>query len=82
MISLLSFFTALCVTAGVVAIPVQDSESLQARQGGNFANQYWENDFADLDYVSGAGGQYSAVWDNGFGGNFVVGKGYRPGGKM
>jgi hypothetical protein len=45
--------------------------------------QYWENDFAKvIDYASGEDGQYSLDWDNGFGGNFVIGKGHRPGGPM
>ncbi|KAH6652309.1 family 11 xylanase in complex with inhibitor, partial [Truncatella angustata] len=43
---------------------------------------YWANDFANLNWTSGAGGQYKVDWNNGFGGDFVVGKGYRPGGNI
>lgn len=47
-----------------------------------WAIQNWKNDFADVNFTSGAAGQFSAEWDNSFAGNFVVGKGYRPGGDM
>jgi hypothetical protein len=40
--------------------------------------QYWANDFADLDWEPGANGSFQVTWDNPPGGNFVVGKGYRP----
>ncbi|KAH7303906.1 concanavalin A-like lectin/glucanase domain-containing protein [Stachybotrys elegans] len=40
------------------------------------------SEFADLDWVSGPAGRYSVDWNQGFGGNFVVGKGYRPGGDI
>lgn len=50
------------------------------RQG--YAIQNWANDFADVDFNNLAGGAFNVSWSNGFGGNFVVGKGYRPGGDM
>ncbi|KAL2201636.1 family 11 xylanase in complex with inhibitor, partial [Sarocladium strictum] len=43
-----------------------------------FTTQYWANDFASLNWTSGAAGKFNLTWNNGFGGNFVVGKGYRP----
>ena len=82
MVSFTTIFTVLSVAAYAVAVPTTNSEPLQARQGGNFAVQNWSNDFADLDFTSGPAGQFSVDWNNGFGGNFVVGKGYRPGGDM
>ena len=82
MLSFSALVTALCVATGVVAVPAKDPERIQVRQNGNFANQNWANDFADLDYVNGPGGQFSVTWNNRPGGNFVVGKGYRPGGDM
>lgn len=54
-----------------------EARELQARQD-RFTTQYWANDFADLDWTSGPAGQFNLTWNNGFGGNFVVGKGYRP----
>lgn len=49
----------------------------EPRQNG-FTIQNWANDLADVDFENGVGGAFSATWDNGPGGNFVVGKGYRP----
>jgi len=80
--SFAAFLATVFVAAGVLAVPATNSEHLEARQGSNFAVQNWANDFADVDFVSGPAGQFSAEWNNGFGGNFVVGKGYRPGGDM
>ncbi|KAK3208849.1 hypothetical protein GRF29_77g2227742 [Pseudopithomyces chartarum] len=54
---------------------------LEPRQNPN-AIQNWSNDFADVDFNNLAGGAFNVTWNNGFGGNFVVGKGYRPGGDM
>ena len=54
---------------------------LEPRQNIN-AIQNWSNDFADVDFKNLAGGAFNVSWNNGFGGNFVVGKGYRPGGNM
>jgi len=83
MVSVAALFATLYVAAvGVVAVPATNSQSLKPRQGSNFIVQNWANDFADLDFESGPAGQFSVDWNNGFGGNFVVGKGYRPGGDM
>lgn len=77
--SLVAFF---CSVPAVVGVAPVGPQPLAPRQGGGFATQYWANDWAKLDYKSGPAGQYSVTWNNGFGGNFVVGKGYRPGGDM
>ncbi|KXJ87134.1 concanavalin A-like lectin/glucanase domain-containing protein, partial [Microdochium bolleyi] len=42
----------------------------------------WKNDFATVDFKTGANGSFSAVWNNRPGGNFVSGRGYRPGRDM
>jgi endo-1,4-beta-xylanase len=90
MLSLKSFVCALtALVAASTALnnfdvdtrAAEDAHALEARQN-NFATQYWANEFADLNWTSGAAGNYKVTWDQGFGGNFVVGKGYRPGGNM
>ena len=53
-----------------------NSRTLQARQRGNFVVQDWENDYAIVDFINGPTGQFSVEWNKGFGGDFVVGKGY------
>jgi endo-1,4-beta-xylanase len=55
---------------------------LEQRQNSFNAIQNWANDFADVDFRNNAGGNFNVTWDNGFAGNFVVGKGYRPGRDM
>ncbi|KAH8725396.1 concanavalin A-like lectin/glucanase domain-containing protein [Phaeosphaeriaceae sp. PMI808] len=50
---------------------------IEPRQNG-FAIQNWANDFAEVDFFNGPSGSFNVTWDNGPGGNFVVGKGYRP----
>jgi len=57
------------------------AERLEARQASSNtpnARQYWENDFADVDYVDLGTGAYSVDWSNPPGGNFVIGKGWQP----
>ena len=73
--------TAFAAAAGLAAVasdPKQAARDLEARQSNNFITQYWENDFADVDWTNGAAGKFNLTWNNGFGGNFVIGKGYRP----
>jgi endo-1,4-beta-xylanase len=55
--------------------------SMKPRQT-RWAIQSWANDFADVDFENGDDGEFSVTWDDGFAGNFVYGKGYRPGGDM
>jgi endo-1,4-beta-xylanase len=58
------------------------SPALEQRQNSFNAIQNWANDFADVEFHNNAGGNFNVTWDNGFAGNFVVGKGYRPGRDM
>lgn len=69
--------TAFAAAAGVASTASSEPRDLEARQN-QWITQYWENDFADVDWDSGPGGQFNLTWDNGFGGNFVIGKGLRP----
>ncbi|KAH8173676.1 glycosyl hydrolases family 11 domain-containing protein [Sarocladium implicatum] len=69
--------TAFAAAAGVASVSTGEIQDLEARQN-RFTTQYWANDFASLNWTSGAAGQFNLTWNNGFGGNFVVGKGYRP----
>jgi endo-1,4-beta-xylanase len=82
MFSLAGLVSILSLATAVVGEPVIGPKELQPRQGGGFTTQYWGNDFADFDYKSGPGGNFAVEWDNNFGGNFVVGKGYRPAREM
>lgn len=59
----------LAVAAGLTGVLAQTPNQVQ----------YWENDFADVNYTSGpATGEFQLKWANNFGGNFVIGKGYQP----
>lgn len=69
--------TAFAAAAGVASVSTGEIQDLAARQN-RFTTQYWANDFASLNWTSGPAGQFNLTWNNGFGGNFVVGKGYRP----
>ena len=70
--------TAFAAAAGVASFASDEPRDLEARQNNRFTTQYWANDFASLNWTSGPAGQFNLTWNNGFGGNFVVGKGYRP----
>jgi endo-1,4-beta-xylanase len=85
MVSFSSLFGFLATAAGLVSAFSFDQigdkvRGLAARQNNNIITQYWANEYAKLNWTSGKAGNYKVVWDEGFGGNFVVGKGYRPGG--
>jgi endo-1,4-beta-xylanase len=76
------FATAFATAAGLASFASDEPRNLnerdlEARQQ-RFITQYWANDFASLNWTSGPAGQFNLTWNNGFGGNFVVGKGYRP----
>lgn len=78
-----------CTTLGLLAtcasiVGAAPQPEIGPRQNNNNFNsiQYWKNDFADVEFNNNAGGNFNCTWDNGFGGNFVVGKGYRPGRDM
>lgn len=81
MVTITTYFTAFCVAAGVaIAVPIKDDRlDIEARQAGqSFSQTYWKNDYANVNYTNGAAGRYTLDWDNGFGGDFVIGKGYSP----
>jgi endo-1,4-beta-xylanase len=42
--------------------------------------QNYTNDFARFDFEDGDGGNWAVNWEDSFGGDFVVGKGYQPNG--
>jgi endo-1,4-beta-xylanase len=73
---------ASCVSAGLT----EARQALAEREANAAISlnslQNWSNDFADLDFNVGSNGAFSVDWDNGFGGNFVVGRGYQPGRDM
>jgi hypothetical protein len=72
----------LSLASNVACAPTEGPLALEARQNGGFNQQYWANEYAELNYTNGAGGKFALNWDNNPGGNFVVGKGYKPGGPM
>jgi endo-1,4-beta-xylanase len=55
-------------------------ESLQPRQGSSYVWSAWENDYTNVNYTDGHGGEFSVDWDNSYAGDFVIGKGYNTGG--
>lgn len=69
------------LAARTSAVPAEEPQALEARQGG-FTTENWSNDYGDVNFTSGPAGAWSAKWNNGPGGDLVVGKGYRPGGDM
>jgi endo-1,4-beta-xylanase len=74
---------ALAAIATVLNVAVAAPEpALEQRQNGFNAIQNWANEFADVTFRNNAGGNFNVTWDNSFAGNFVVGKGYRPGRDM
>ncbi|CZT01154.1 hypothetical protein WAI453_009570 [Rhynchosporium graminicola] len=81
MVSLGSILGALFLSACSLATPATAAETqnethVETRPVN--AVQYWVNGAGKVDFVNGPGGQWSAKWDNPPGGDFVVGKGYRP----
>lgn len=81
MFSPLLSLPTLLLTLSTSLPAVVKASNLLPRQGG-WAIQNWANDFADVDFRNLAGGAFNVSWDNSFAGNFVVGKGYRPGRDM
>ena len=61
---------------GVVALP---SEILDRETEASFYSSTWGDGTAKYTYTNGPNGQYGVTW-SGDKGNFVVGKGYNPGG--
>jgi endo-1,4-beta-xylanase len=77
MFSLASTVVGVLATVATIA-SAAPQPALEARQNTFNSIQNWANDFADVDFRNNAGGNFNVTWDNGPGGNFVVGKGYRP----
>ena len=81
-----SLLTALFAAAsGASASLVQARRALAERQSsGSQVNavQNWANDYATLDFKTGSNGLFSVDWNNAPGGNFVVGRGWRPAREM
>jgi endo-1,4-beta-xylanase len=65
-----------CAVVEVFALP---SEILDRETDASFYSSTWGDGTAKYTYTNGANGQYGVVW-SGNKGNFVVGKGYNPGG--
>ena len=81
MVQLKIFLKALAAMSGATASLAQARRALEERQSGSYpvnAIQNWSNDFADLTFKTGSNGLFSVDWNNGFGGNFVVGRGWNP----
>lgn len=81
MVQLSTLLTALAAASGATAGLIQARRALEERQSSNYplnSVQNWSNDFATVDFKTGANGLFSADWNNGPGGNFVVGRGYQP----
>ena len=76
----MGFFTflafALYAVIEALALP---SEILDRETDASFYSSSWNDGTAKDTYKNGPNGEYSVVW-SGNKGNFVVGKGYNPGG--
>ena len=81
MVQISTLLAALAAASGATAGLIQARRALEERQSSNYplnSVQNWSNDFATLDFKTGANGLFSVDWNNGPGGNFVVGRGYQP----
>jgi hypothetical protein len=73
--------------AVVDAHPMADAAMTQELQdrATSYTWSYWnDNQGERVSYHNGAGGEYDVTWHatNGTGGDFLVGKGWNPGGNM
>nr|CDS82537.1 glycoside hydrolase family 11 enzyme [uncultured eukaryote] len=90
MVSFTSLLVTLSAAAGVLAAPKslakRDPGNLMERAGtpsgtgtsNGFYYSFWTDGAGQVTYTNGAGGQYSVQW-SGNNGNFVGGKGWKPG---
>lgn len=71
---------AAALVSGVSAGLAEARAALAKRQTSGRPNhvQNWANDYADVDFQLGDNGSFTVTWDDGFAGNFVVGRGYQP----
>lgn len=80
---MLSLTTSVIGTLATIAgVTGASPQPFDKRQNTYNSIQNWSNDYAKVDFNNLAGGEFNVTWDNGAGGNFVVGKGFRPGGDM
>jgi endo-1,4-beta-xylanase len=80
---MLSLATSVVGTiAAIAGVTGAFPQPLERRQSSFNSIQNWSNDYAKVDFQNLDGGEFNVTWDNDPGGNFVVGKGYRPGGDM
>ncbi|KAH7130456.1 endo-1,4-betaxylanase [Dendryphion nanum] len=89
MVAFSSFLIACSAVASVIAIPAtpvkREAVDLQVRAGtpsstgthNGFFYSFWTDGGSDVTYTNEAGGAYSVNWKSG--GNFVGGKGWKPG---
>ncbi|KAF1993381.1 glycoside hydrolase family 11 protein [Amniculicola lignicola CBS 123094] len=91
MVSFTSLFTAAVAFSTALAAPTDLAKRspgtvIKARQKGTpnatgthngFYFSWWSDGGSDVTYTNGAGGSYSVKWSTG--GNFVGGKGWKPG---
>lgn len=72
-----SLHLVFCAIAGVLAGSGENRDLRNAAE--NYYSSSWSDGTAKMSYKNGAGGLYSVTW-TGNKGNFVVGKGWSPGG--
>jgi hypothetical protein len=79
-LSFLAGVAALMSSASAIPMHHPIPASVRARQYENFTYniQNYTNGFARFDFVNGEGGNWGVTWQNSFGMDFVVGKGYQP----
>jgi hypothetical protein len=81
MVQISTLLTALAAASGATASLARARRALEERQSNSYpvnAVQNWSNDFASLNFKTGSNGLFSVDWNNGPGGNFVVGRGWQP----
>ncbi|KAI8623699.1 concanavalin A-like lectin/glucanase domain-containing protein [Xylariaceae sp. FL1651] len=81
MVHLSSTFLALAIgvtsaRAGLAVISNAVEE--RAPEATTYTSYNYTDEFSTYDFQPGFGGEFKVTWDNGFGGDFVVGKGYTP----